>query len=218
MFGLIGISGVFLTFSAVMIIWRIVEWRRIRQEFAQLRKQNPSLYTDILSGNLCAALTRSHPSEQAQVAKRLVHPSVLQTWPVWNWHTTVELHLESGQKKEEEVTATLVSEDQQSDSCQSLNSTCETTSKSTTPPTPNLPVPSTSTSPSDHHAPHCPICLEPYHPGSTLRTIPCGHSYHVSCIDKWLCCRIGQCPVCRNDVAAASGKPHEDLEKIVVVV
>jgi len=32
----------------------------------------------------------------------------------------------------------------------------------------------------------CTICLEPMGPGSELRMLPCMHSFHRACIDKWL--------------------------------
>ncbi|KAJ3335558.1 hypothetical protein HDU93_005052 [Gonapodya sp. JEL0774] len=51
----------------------------------------------------------------------------------------------------------------------------------------------------------CPICLEPYAASTTLRMLPCGHSFDVGCVDEWLCFTKGACPVCRMDVTR-SGK------------
>lgn len=50
----------------------------------------------------------------------------------------------------------------------------------------------------------CQICLCAYEDGVTLRTLPCFHEFHISCIDKWL--KINQsCPVCRALVDATLG-------------
>jgi hypothetical protein len=51
--------------------------------------------------------------------------------------------------------------------------------------------------------PSCPICLELFESGDTLRTLKCGHELHTSCIDPWLLERSGRCPVCRGDNRSA---------------
>eukprot|EP00469_Lotharella_globosa_P000271 CAMPEP_0167791444 /NCGR_PEP_ID=MMETSP0111_2-20121227/11947_1 /TAXON_ID=91324 /ORGANISM="Lotharella globosa, Strain CCCM811" /LENGTH=185 /DNA_ID=CAMNT_0007684129 /DNA_START=137 /DNA_END=694 /DNA_ORIENTATION=- len=43
--------------------------------------------------------------------------------------------------------------------------------------------------------PTCAICLEPLVDGDEMRTVPCMHSFHVNCIDKWLRSKPN-CPVC----------------------
>ena len=45
--------------------------------------------------------------------------------------------------------------------------------------------------------PHCPVCLEPYQMGNQVRTIPCFHTFHTSCIDPWLT-QKAVCPVCKH--------------------
>ena len=64
----------------------------------------------------------------------------------------------------------------------------------------------------------CPICLVDYQEGgqedsegdakgsmgSSLRTLPCQHSYHVECIDQWLC-TCNQCPLCRQPAIREEG-------------
>ncbi|XAR52280.1 hypothetical protein NMG60_11020257 [Bertholletia excelsa] len=43
----------------------------------------------------------------------------------------------------------------------------------------------------------CTVCLSEYHEQDTLRILPsCGHSFHATCIDKWLQ-QHSTCPVCR---------------------
>jgi len=32
----------------------------------------------------------------------------------------------------------------------------------------------------------CPVCMETYQPGDVLKDLPCGHTFHVACIDAWL--------------------------------
>ena len=58
----------------------------------------------------------------------------------------------------------------------------------------------------------CVICLESFIPGDRLRLLPCTHSFHVGCIDRWLSgshsfhdCYTAGCPTCkvRPDTTAA---------------
>ncbi|GAB4838673.1 hypothetical protein Ancab_028217 [Ancistrocladus abbreviatus] len=44
----------------------------------------------------------------------------------------------------------------------------------------------------------CAICLSEFADGDLMRILPrCGHVFHVSCIDTWLCCH-SSCPSCRE--------------------
>lgn len=50
----------------------------------------------------------------------------------------------------------------------------------------------------------CVICLERYEEGDHLRVLPCNHSFHVGCIDRWLSgshsfmeCDTSGCPTCK---------------------
>jgi hypothetical protein len=46
------------------------------------------------------------------------------------------------------------------------------------------------------------VCLEAYEAGDTLRTMPCAHGFHESCIFEWL--RVSRlCPLCRFALPAA---------------
>ena len=51
----------------------------------------------------------------------------------------------------------------------------------------------------------CVICLEKFVPGDRLRILPCTHSFHVGCIDRWLSgshsfddCYTSGCPTCKK--------------------
>lgn len=49
----------------------------------------------------------------------------------------------------------------------------------------------------------CNICFGSYEPGEELRTLPCLHVFHCSCIDKWLTSDMPgarSCPVCHSIV------------------
>jgi len=51
----------------------------------------------------------------------------------------------------------------------------------------------------------CVICLEAFKEGDRLRVLPCNHSFHVGCIDRWLSgshshneCFTAGCPTCKK--------------------
>ena len=52
----------------------------------------------------------------------------------------------------------------------------------------------------------CTMCLDPFAPGDQLRILPCGHAFHLACVDRWLIEeQVGQrrsCPVCKQDPLA----------------
>ncbi|XP_074279586.1 E3 ubiquitin-protein ligase SDIR1-like [Silene latifolia] len=47
----------------------------------------------------------------------------------------------------------------------------------------------------------CSVCLEQVNVGEVIRSLPCLHQYHASCIDPWLR-QQGTCPVCKFKVGA----------------
>jgi len=51
----------------------------------------------------------------------------------------------------------------------------------------------------------CTICLHEYKSEDALRKLPCKHSYHLECIDRWLL-QVNQCPLCRQEAVI---KPPE---------
>lgn len=51
----------------------------------------------------------------------------------------------------------------------------------------------------------CPVCLEDYEQGETLKVLGCGHFFHKECIGKWLTGVRGECPVCKHRVGGCRG-------------
>ena len=52
---------------------------------------------------------------------------------------------------------------------------------------------------------HCAICLEHYAAPDPLRELPCGHRFHLECVDAWLTGRARLCPVCKGDSSKTGG-------------
>ncbi|KAH7296991.1 hypothetical protein KP509_26G047900 [Ceratopteris richardii] len=48
-------------------------------------------------------------------------------------------------------------------------------------------------------SPSCCICLSRYEEGVVLRELPCSHTFHMTCIDKWLRMRA-TCPLCNLEI------------------
>ena len=53
----------------------------------------------------------------------------------------------------------------------------------------------------------CSICIDEAKQGEKIRTIDCGHSFHMACIDPWLL-RHGECPNCKRNL-----RRHRDIEE-----
>lgn len=49
----------------------------------------------------------------------------------------------------------------------------------------------------------CNICMTDYEDGDSQKILPCFHSYHATCIDKWIQ-KNATCPVCRVEVKVTS--------------
>jgi hypothetical protein len=52
----------------------------------------------------------------------------------------------------------------------------------------------------------CAVCLSDFCDGETLRSLPCGHQFHVDCCDQWLG-RSRRCPLCMQDIGDAAREP-----------
>ncbi|XP_010538594.1 PREDICTED: probable E3 ubiquitin-protein ligase RHG1A [Tarenaya hassleriana] len=55
----------------------------------------------------------------------------------------------------------------------------------------------------------CYICLLEYEEGDTIRTLPCHHEFHRTCVDKWLKEIHRVCPLCRGDICKAGLFPDQ---------
>lgn len=67
----------------------------------------------------------------------------------------------------------------------------------------------------------CIICLEQFGDGDRLRVLPCGHLFHMGCIDKWLSgsfshheCFTSGCPTCKKSPTVADSEDVGDMESI----
>lgn len=55
----------------------------------------------------------------------------------------------------------------------------------------------------------CYICLVEYEEGDGMRTLPCHHEFHQTCIDKWLKEIHRVCPLCRGDICSSVSSAAE---------
>ncbi|XP_047322878.1 E3 ubiquitin-protein ligase SDIR1-like [Impatiens glandulifera] len=55
----------------------------------------------------------------------------------------------------------------------------------------------------------CIVCLEQVNIGEAVRSLPCLHQFHVSCIDPWLR-QQGTCPVCKFEISSGWGDNGQD--------
>ncbi|ESQ39649.1 hypothetical protein EUTSA_v10000852mg [Eutrema salsugineum] len=70
-----------------------------------------------------------------------------------------------------------------------------------------LPVKKYTKSQSDDSS-QCYICLVEYEEGDTIRTLPCHHEFHRTCVDKWLKEIHRVCPLCRGDICRHDPSPE----------
>ncbi|KAJ2156650.1 hypothetical protein GGF46_005050 [Coemansia sp. RSA 552] len=56
----------------------------------------------------------------------------------------------------------------------------------------------------------CIVCIDDFVAGSKMRILPCGHNYHIECIDPWLTSKSSLCPLCKYDTRNVL----TDLERI----
>lgn len=50
----------------------------------------------------------------------------------------------------------------------------------------------------------CMVCLGDFVDGEELRELPCGHHFHIGCVDEWLQ-RSALCPICKREVSSSRG-------------
>uniref|UniRef100_A0AAF5Q3B5 RING-type domain-containing protein n=1 Tax=Wuchereria bancrofti TaxID=6293 RepID=A0AAF5Q3B5_WUCBA len=50
----------------------------------------------------------------------------------------------------------------------------------------------------------CPVCIDPYRAGDIIRSLPCRHIFHKTCVDPWLL-EHRTCPMCKSDILKAFG-------------
>jgi hypothetical protein len=55
----------------------------------------------------------------------------------------------------------------------------------------------------DERETSCAVCLSDFTRGDELRELPCGHKFHMECVDCWLA-RSKVCPLCMHDIE----QPH----------
>ncbi|OMJ16896.1 Receptor homology region, transmembrane domain- and RING domain-containing protein 3 [Smittium culicis] len=60
----------------------------------------------------------------------------------------------------------------------------------------------------------CPICLDDLEINSTVRMLPCGHKYHLECIDNWLLNKSPLCPYCKSDVRIAMEENEANVQSV----
>lgn len=58
----------------------------------------------------------------------------------------------------------------------------------------------------------CYICLNHFEEGEDVRTLPCNHAFHSSCVDRWLLDVHHTCPCCRLDICAPANDEPRDPE------
>lgn len=62
----------------------------------------------------------------------------------------------------------------------------------------------------NHTEVKCQVCQFPYEEGDALRRLPCGHCFHVDCIDAWLAVK-DTCALCRKSIVPDdAGDPWDE--------
>ncbi|KAJ1920355.1 hypothetical protein H4219_001330 [Mycoemilia scoparia] len=56
----------------------------------------------------------------------------------------------------------------------------------------------------EHHSNKtCSICIDDFKIGAFARKLPCGHHFHIECVDPWLMLKSSLCPLCKYDTRNA---------------
>ena len=57
--------------------------------------------------------------------------------------------------------------------------------------------------------PNCLICREPMALDRNCKKLPCGHCYHIECLEEWLC-HSNECPLCHYDLTGILNQEEEE--------
>ncbi|KAJ1767504.1 hypothetical protein LPJ74_005331 [Coemansia sp. RSA 1843] len=60
-------------------------------------------------------------------------------------------------------------------------------------------------------ADRCPVCLEDFKVGETLRVLGCRHALHLVCGDSWFTQGSNMCPVCRAEAVSTLATPGAEI-------
>ncbi|KAJ3337941.1 hypothetical protein HDU93_000328, partial [Gonapodya sp. JEL0774] len=171
---------------------RIIE--RLITRLSDLRANDPTLYLTITAG------TSLNPNARTLRGLRLppatVDATLLKRLPIWLWKDP-QPDLPSDLRIDVRQEDPHFDEDNQREHGEILHIVAAKKAKSSAPITISSPTHSTFSV----RGTSCPICLEPYTPESSLRLLPCTHSFHADCVDSWLANRRGVCPLCRLDIS-----------------
>lgn len=69
--------------------------------------------------------------------------------------------------------------------------------------------------PDELHGSECCVCMEALAAGDVVRQLPCAHTFHKHCADRWLLdaqrYKARSCPLCKaNPLDAVDGEPSEE--------
>lgn len=56
----------------------------------------------------------------------------------------------------------------------------------------------------------CAVCLDGFGT-EEVRQLPCGHEFHLECVDPWLLTKKRKCPVCKGDIVKGSEEERKSL-------
>ncbi|KAI8471987.1 MAG: hypothetical protein J3K34DRAFT_221198 [Monoraphidium minutum] len=65
------------------------------------------------------------------------------------------------------------------------------------------------------HRQTCAICCDDFSDGTTVKLLPCMHSFCAECVDAWLA-RDTHCPICKESVIRAAGMSDAQALELVV--
>ncbi|KAL0446950.1 UNVERIFIED_CONTAM: putative E3 ubiquitin-protein ligase XERICO [Sesamum latifolium] len=73
-----------------------------------------------------------------------------------------------------------------------------------------------SKNPGDDHVIECAVCLCKIDEGDEVRELRCGHFFHRVCLDRWMGCGQGTCPLCRSNLKPPKFAAELHRELIVI--